>query len=381
MTLPPSLRKAAVLVSVLDERSAEAILEAMRPDEAAKVRSALMELDDISASEQSSVLTEFMRQQGSLAPTAESSDDVSLELDAAVEAQAGKIETASQRPSLTTASIEPPLAFLADVPTSALADVLRREHPQTAAVVIAQLPPQRAAQVLEELPASLATDALERMAWIGDIAPEIVGDLARELRQQLAPHLKARAADASSLAHLAAVLDAMGGHQKDRALQQLAQRNTSLGERLGVRRAAPPVACEEPERVVSYRYRLESPLRVIAPPPLSRSASADDAEESWLAFDDLELLEDAALRTVFAASEPTTALRALTGAEPRLLARILSQLPARQAAVLRQRLEHPGAIRLRDIDAARCQVAAVASRMAHEGTIALPQGVRFAAAV
>jgi len=380
MTLPPSLRKAAVLVSVLDDRAAEAILEAMSPDEAAKVRSALMELDDISASEQSSVLAEFMRQQGSPALAADSTDDVSLQLDPAVEAQAGKIETASPQTS-ATGSIDPPLAFLADVPTSALADVLRREHPQTAAVVIAQLPPQRAAQVLEELPAGLATNVLERMAWIGEIAPEIVSDLARELRQQLAPHLKASAADASSLAHLTAVLDAMGGHQKERALQQLAQRNTSLGERLGVRRAAPPVACEEPERVVSYRYRLESPLRVVAPPPITRLAPFDDGDESWLAFDDLELLDDAALRTVFAASEPTTALRALTGAEPRLLARILSQLPARQAAVLRQRLEHPGAIRLRDIDDARRELAAVASRLAREGTIPLPQGVRFAAAV
>jgi hypothetical protein len=164
-------------------------------------------------------------------------------------------------------------------------------------------------------------------------------------------------------------------------VQRLAERNTSLGERLGVRSTAPSTDSKESERVASYRYRLAPLQRERSVAIAAESSFRPAAAESWLAFDDLATLDDAMLRTVFAAAEPTTALLALTGAEPRLLTRVLGHLPAGQAAVLRDRLEHPGAIRLRDIDAARRELAAIASRLAREGTIELPESARFAAAV
>jgi flagellar motor switch protein FliG len=100
-----------------------------------------------------------------------------------------------------------------------------------------------------------------------------------------------------------------------------------------------------------------------------------------LTFEDLLQFDDAALRAVFAASDTEVALLALTGAEPRLIARILRKLSPREAAVLRHRLEHPGPLRLRDVEQARFALAAVASRLAHEGAIELPASVRFAAAI
>lgn len=264
-SLSPSLRKAAVLIASLEERAAEAILESMSPDEAAKVRSALMTLDEIPADEQRRVMAEFFRQQGSPALAAGSAGDVELELSADAEAGAARPE-----PPVLKVYAPPhgedrpadahPLAFLARVPVGALVGVLRSEHPQTAAVVIAQLSPEQAAMVLEGLPASQATDALERMAWLGDIAPEVVADLARELREQLAPHLRESATDASSLAHVSAVLAAMGGRQRQQTLAQLAERNTTLGAQLGARRAIASAATDPTENVMALRYRLGPPL-------------------------------------------------------------------------------------------------------------------------
>jgi flagellar motor switch protein FliG len=100
----------------------------------------------------------------------------------------------------------------------------------------------------------------------------------------------------------------------------------------------------------------------------------------WLEFKDLLLLDDVALRTVFAEADPELALLALTGAEARLIARIARKLPPAQAAAFRQRLERPGPVRLREIEQARAALAAVASRLAHDGTITLPATIRFTAA-
>src|SRR5437762_700170 len=119
--LPPSLRKAAVLVSALDEPTADAILQQMRPEEAAKVRRALIELDEIPADEQQQVLADFLRQQGAPAFTeASAADDVSLQIDSQIEAAADN--TRSPAPPAVNRE-EPSFDFLQAVDPQALAVV------------------------------------------------------------------------------------------------------------------------------------------------------------------------------------------------------------------------------------------------------------------
>jgi flagellar motor switch protein FliG len=376
--LSPALRKAAVLISTLDDETAEAVLRQMSTDDAAKVRSALVALQGISSDEQQQVLAEFLRQQGAPALTPIGDEGVALELDPAVEAAASNdLPASNPAPLPPPRQEERPFAFLEAVAPKAIADLLAREHPQTAAVVIAHLPPQHAAAVLEQLPAALATEALERIAWLNELTPEIQADLSRELQRQLAPHLHAASAPPASLAHLAAVIDAMDFRQRHRVVLQLGDRNTALLNRLGLYpNADAPSATGD--AVTALRYRLDSEADAVSRAPWTSPEAKP--EEPWLTFDDLALLDDADLRAVFAAADIEIALLALTGAEPRLLSRILRKLPAGQAGALRRRLEHPGPVRLRDIEQARSALATVASRLAHEGTIALPPTSRFAAA-
>jgi flagellar motor switch protein FliG len=379
--LSPSLRKAAVLITALDADAGEALLAMMTADDAQKIRSALVELSDITGDEQQEVLASFLNAQAK-ANRGESADEVTLDLDPAVEAAAA---TFTKTPAVTTASPppEPPsFDFLTRVEPKAIASVMCREMPQTVAVVIAHLPPEHAAAVLEELPPALATEALERIAWLDELSADIQHDLIRELRQQLAPHIQTANADAASLAHLSAVLRAMNDTQRQQLVSQLGVRNQSLLDRLGLSKSAPRLTAGS-EGVVSLRYRLASRVATngaqwLLPRP---GAKAKDAASVWITFDDFVKFDDAALRAIFAAADADVSLVALTGAEPRLLSRILRKLQPAEAATLRHRLEHPGPIRLRDVEQARFALAAVASRLAHEGSIDLPQSVRFAAAI
>ena len=334
--MSPTLRKAAVLISALDDRTADALLEQMGPDQAAKVRSALVELDDIPAAEQQAVLAEFMRQQGGK-NTTESTDDVSLELGSAPETTTPLAKAAEATPAEIS-----PLAFLVNVSPLHLARVLRNEQPQTVAVVVANLPPEPAAELLEKLPSTLATESLERLGWLETPTAQVLADVARWLQQQLGP-AAANTAGRESLAHHNAVLAALQG-----------------------RRERSKVAGAEPT-ILMQRYRLEP----------ARSAPTIAAE---VEFDELAQLDAEDLRRVLAAADPQLVLLALTGADERLVARIFRTLPARDAAVLRQRLEHPGPIRLREIEQAQRELAAVAARLARNDQITLPNTARFAAA-
>jgi flagellar motor switch protein FliG len=367
-----------VLISALDEREADALLQQMGEENAAKVRSALVELQDVPAEEQQQVLAEFLTAQNR-APQPEPDDGgVDLDINPALEAAVVNYVPPEPPPVAAVVADEPPsFDFLADVDAKAIATVLSRELPQTAAVVIAHLPPEKAAAVLEQLPPALATEALERIAWLDQLAPAVQADLARELRRQLAPHLRMSNTSSGWLPHLNAVLGAMDFRQRQRLVMQLGRRNQPLLDRLGLFPAASGSATQQ--QVSSMRYRIDSEPTTTPSSPKRHKQNND--EQTWLTFDDLMQLDDRALRTVFASADTDMALLALTGAEPRLVARILRKLPPKDAATLRHRLEHPGPLRLRDIEQARAAVAAVASRLAHEGTIELPTSVRFAAAV
>src|SRR5262245_49636226 len=304
--LPPSLRKAAVLVAALDDALADAILQQLSADDAAKVRAALIEIDDISPHEQEQVLAEFLRRHG--APGAESSanDDVSLDLIAAASADSADLSN-DLHPSSPSCPPESPFAFLELIEPKTIALVLNREHPQTAAVVIAHLSPQQAAVVLQELPADLSTEALERVAWLDQLTPAVLNDLAAELRRQLASHVKTAVAAPSSLAQLSAVIGAMDFRQRQRALLQLGRRNTSLVSRLGL---FPPAADPSggSDSVVALRYRLDSAASKSQLERLpSKARTSADADGSWLTFDDLLLLDDGALRSIFAVADTDVA--------------------------------------------------------------------------
>jgi flagellar motor switch protein FliG len=82
-------------------------------------------------------------------------------------------------------------------------------------------------------------------------------------------------------------------------------------------------------------------------------------------------LNDATLKRIFAAADPQILLLALTGAEDRLVQRILKQLPAADAAAVRQRLNHPGPLRLSDVDSAQQQLAQLAVELHELGVIRL----------
>lgn len=376
--LTPTLRKAAVLISALDEAAAEALLDQMGAEQAAKVRSSLVALDDISAAEQQQVLAEFLGAQGvSAALGAGRHDDVSLEIDPALEAAAALAPSLPARlPSFRDEQrVESTWDFLLDVDPERVARLLRQEPPQVIAAVVGQLPAEHAGSLLENLPAELATEVLERMADLHELSPEVVADLAKELRQKLSP--QGRASASTSFGHLTAVLAAMDFRQRQRVILQLSHRNASLLGRLGLSTPAQGVGNQTVRQVAAFRYRLERGNGV----PAQHQAAEHRGHASLVHFDDFVQLSDAAIRAVFAAAHPDIVLLALTAADERLTERILRQLPSRERAVLQSRLQQPGPLRLREIERAERELAEIASRLAQAGAIELPSTIRFAAAV
>jgi flagellar motor switch protein FliG len=307
-----------------------------------------------------------------LATVASSAEDPGVELDVTLEMPTNlPAETASTSAKDSGGSF----AFLSAVPSPETARVLAREGAQTIAVVLAQLDSSLAAELLELLPSHLATDTLERMAWLIEPAADVLADIERQLRLELTPFLTGEDRP-HSLASMQALLSAMDAAPRERVLAGLGQRNARLARQLGYDGME--------HAVTASRFRVErqsgEPLEHATIREIAPIRSPSKRPVPLVEFDDLLTLSDEALRRIFAAADSKVVLLALTGAPESLLVRILGQLPASDAATLRRRLNHPGAMRLSDIEAAQEQLTDVARQLAEDGVIVLPGFRHFAAA-
>jgi flagellar motor switch protein FliG len=213
--------------------------------------------------------------------------------------------------------------------------VLTAERPQTIALVLSHLPPEQAGGVLVRLQPAQQVDVIHRLIDLEETDPEILAEVERALQSRLSQQVHMQRRRVAGLNAVTGILDASGGQVAQQLLGSLAAHDRPLADRL-------------------------------SPPELR--------------FDDLILLDDAALKAVFRAAEPELVMTSLVGAPPELINRILRQFAASEAKTVRHKLDHPGPIRLSDVEGARRQVTDLARRLARQGQIQLSFEVPLAAA-
>jgi flagellar motor switch protein FliG len=232
----------------------------------------------------------------------------------------------------------------------------------------------RRAEVFAQMPPEISTEALRRMAWLDELAPEVLRDVECELKTALLPKMRRPETRQAGLASVQAVLSAVEGPLRGELLARLAEQDQHLMRQLGYG--------GRPE-VSPFQYRLEPPPLLVTNVTTPAQSGGRATQESQMAADEfaeLFSLDDRDLRRVFAAAAIPVLVLALTGADEKFTHRILGQLPARDASVLKQRLTHPGPLRLRDIEAAQQEIVRLAHMLAGRGEINL-KPYTFAAAV
>ena len=324
------LRKAAILVASLDTAAADAVLDQLTPDEARQVREIVVEMDDIDPGEQRRVIDEFFQ----TGPKAPAQPLAGVELDgrlAWLASRDGPAEPDDAGCSAAAAEPSgcPPFRFLQETEAEKLIRVLGSERPQTVALVLSHLSPVRAGTVLAGLPEDLQVDVIHRLVDLEETDPEILREVEEALRSSLSEQddhgymVPVQRRRVTGLQAVAGILQATDGRVGMQILDNLASRDRALAEKLGPRQ---------------------------------------------LTFDDLAVLDEHLLAEVFYEAGPELMLPALFGAAPELVDRVLAPMPPADTRAIRRKLDHPGPIRLRDVEEARRQVARIASRLNYQVT-------------
>lgn len=213
---------------------------------------------------------------------------------------------------------------LAELDVRTISSLIRKEHPQTVALILAHLPPERGAEVLALLPEQLQPDVIRRLAKIDQVSPEVVDLLEQALVSEIARMGKGLTQKVGGI-HL--VADIMNNLEKSRE-QALMNEVQEADEEL-----------------------------------------ADEVRSLMFVFDDLIYVDGGGIQTLLKEVERDTLVMALKAAGDELKDHFFSNLSARAAEMIADDMEQRGLVRLSEVEKAQSEVVRVALNLAQNGAI------------
>ncbi|WP_448579896.1 flagellar motor switch protein FliG [Thermaurantiacus sp.] len=316
-------QKTALLLLLLEEAQAAALLSRLDPAEVEAVGKAMLDVAEANPATVDRLLDEVLALADETVAVGEGGPTVRRMLDRALgpDRAGGMIDRLGGKAK--------PQAFerLAWIEPYAIASLIEGEHPQAQALVLAHLPGERAARVLAQLPKESQPDLVRRVAMMGAVVPAVIEALDAALTRRMAESPPRQAVTDLGGMKRAADLINMAGIDEEAAL-------AILGE------ADPDAA------------------GVLA--------------ETLFTFEDLAKLDDRALQTVIRNMDAELLVPAMRAAGEELRARILKAMPQRAAQSLEDEMDNRGPVKVEDAEAAKKAIAAATRRLAAEGLISLP---------
>ncbi len=320
------VERAAVLMMVVGDEEAAAILQKLDPEEVRQLGTAMMSVADVSEWEMGQVLDDFT---GRAQERSAIQFDPRPKLESVVTMALGP-----ERAGNVLARILPPqpsesIAMLAWMDANEIAAMLTEEHPQIAAVLLAHLEPATAAQVLEMLPDAVQPQVLRRVARLGPVTPDAIATLTALLERH------------ANLPRRVAGLQ-MGGTREAAKIMSSARKITE-------------------QKVMPKLAKLDREV-------------AKAIEEAMFVFDNLLELDDKNMGTMLRNIDSDVLVRSLKGVDEAARNRFLACMSSRAADTIRDEMEARGPMKMAEVLDAQKVMIAIARQLVKDGTITMPGG-------
>src|SRR5437867_4313331 len=208
-----------------------------------------------------------------------------------------------------------------------LSQFIQNEHPQTIALILAHLTPSSSAELLESLPEDIQADVAVRMSNIETIAPDVIRGISAVLEEKLKP--------VGTYTHN----QAFGGI---RAVAELLNRI----DRRKSRTVLEKIDSTEPDVANSIR-------------------------ELMFLFEDIAVLDDAAIREVLQRVDRRTLAAALKGATEQQQQQFFRNMSGRGVEMMKEEIDIMGPVKIKDVHAAQQRIVDVVRKLEEQGIINL----------
>ncbi|OGG43339.1 MAG: flagellar motor switch protein FliG, partial [Candidatus Handelsmanbacteria bacterium RIFCSPLOWO2_12_FULL_64_10] len=223
-----SRQKVAVLMISLGQDTTAEILKYLNDYEIEDVAQTIAELKTVTTEQEDEVLEEF--EQLLLAGKYVSMGGIDFARGALEKALGPR--RAQQMLDRVTATTSGGFYLLRNIAPNQIAPFISKEHPQTIALILAQLEPAQAAGVLNILPEEIQADVTFRVATLENISPQVL----REIEQSLAAELKAiitgQVTEIGGPKKVAEILNMTGRSTEKAVLEKLDSQDPEIAEEI-----------------------------------------------------------------------------------------------------------------------------------------------------
>ncbi len=316
-------QKAAILAISLGREGAAEVFKYLREDQIERLALEMARMDEIASEQAEAVRREMI--ESALARGYLRAGGVSYARDVLSRALGDR--RAAEILDRLAAAIETPFDFLRSTPPEQIATFLAGEHPQTAALVLANLPSsQLAARVIQLLGPEQQADVALRIAQMGKTPPDVVKEVARITQQKLESVLHDEYALAGGVGTLAQIINSSDRGTERIVLEHLASKDEEL---------------------------------------------ADEVRSLLFVFEDILKLDDRAIQLVLKEVDSKELALALRGSSDEVKQRILANLSQRGAEMLAEEMEFMPPQRRKVVEAAQSKIVAAVRRLEEAGEIAI----------
>jgi len=322
----PGLQRAAILLMSVGEKAAGEILKHVDAGELQRLTHAMTEISGVSRGEAATLLDQFARAAHEVGPVTSFSPAY---VRAALVSAFGDEQANAVLERFSAGRTSKGLEQLKWAEPRVIVDLIRGEHPQTIAILLAYLEPQQGSRVLALLPDALRPDIMVRLATLDEVHPSALAALDVVLEKQLKGGGGVNNFGGPKFA--ASLLTQMDQGLEESLLAELREADSELAERI---------------------------------------------ETLMFTFDDLAGVEDRGLQALLREVSGPTLATALRGADPRMREKVFANMSKRAAEILKDDMEAKGPVRLSEVDTAQKEILTVARRLQGEGTLSLGKGGR-----
>jgi flagellar motor switch protein FliG len=315
--------RAAILLLTLGEKEAAEVLKQMGAKEVQRIGAAMAKLRNVSKEEVQSVINDFSASVENQTSVGVGTEDFlrKVLVDAlGQEKAAGIIDRISVGRS--TKGLE----ALKWMDGRAVAELIRLEHPQIIAIVLAYLEPDQAAEVLAHLPANMRSDIMVRIATLDGVQPSALSELDDIMEKTFAGKGTTRTSALGGAKAAANIINNLEPSQEGIIMEQITQTDEQLGSRI---------------------------------------------QDLIFVFDNLLEIDDRSMQELLRQVASDKLLLAMKGAEDDMKEKIFRNMSQRAAEMLKDDLESKGPVKISEVEGAQKEILQTARKLAEAGAIQL----------
>jgi flagellar motor switch protein FliG len=320
------LEDAAILLMSMGEEGAAEVFKQLEPKEVQALGETIAKLKTINKDRVSEVLDKFVEEAKDIGSLVSDTDEyVKAVLRKALGDDKANILIDRIIQGGDTTGIE----SLKWMDASSVAELLRNEHPQIVAAILAHLDADQSSTVLKCFSDRHRNEVMVRLATLDGIQPAALKDLNEVLARVLSGGAQIKKSALGGVKPTAEIINLMGSALETSVLDYIREADADLAQKI---------------------------------------------MDNMFTFDDLNKLDDKGFQSLLKEVQTESLIIALKGSTPEIRDKVFKNMSSRAAETLREDLESRGPVKLSEVENEQKEMLKIVRRLADEGQIQLASG-------